>query len=180
MILLTSFAEAEGILLSGGIGVIRTDTLYGIVARAQNQSAVERVYALKSRDEKKSPIVLVSSIDQLFDAVDTPAVVASYWPGKVSIVLPSVDAPVWIRRDNHSVAYRLPHDSALQNLLNITGPLIAPSANPEGKKPASSIDEAVAYFGDEVDFYVDGGTITDNSPSKLIRVSQSGDVEVLR
>jgi len=73
MIIAESFTEIEKMLLSGGIGVIRTDTLYGLVASAGNQVAVERVYALKSRDEKKSPIVLIGSVDQLFDAVDTPS-----------------------------------------------------------------------------------------------------------
>ena len=167
-------------LLSGGIGVIRTDTLYGLVASAGNQVAVERVYALKSRDEKKSPIVLMGSVDQLFDAVDTPSMFESYWPGKVSIILPSTDSPSWIQRDNRSVAYRLPDNSGLQHLLKTTGPLIAPSANPEGQTPASTINDAVAYFGDAVDFYVDGGTVTNNEPSKLIRFLKNGAVEVLR
>ena len=180
MIIAESFAEIEKILLSGGIGVLRTDTLYGLVAVAEDRAAVERVYALKSRDETKSPIVLIASIDQVFDTIDTPASLDSYWPGKVSIVLPSVTAPSWIQRGNHSVAYRLPDDMALQNLLETTGPLIAPSANPEGSTPASTITEAIAYFGDAVDFYVDGGTVTDTAPSRLIRISQGGDVEVLR
>jgi len=180
MIIAESFAEIEKILLSGGVGVLRTDTLYGLVAVAENQAAVERVYTLKSRDETKSPIVLIASIDQVFDTCDAPASLDSYWPGKVSIVLPSMTAPSWIQRGNRSVAYRLPDDMALQNLLKTTGPLIAPSANPEGSTPASTITEAIAYFGDAVDFYVDGGTVTDTTPSKLIRISQSGDVEALR
>jgi len=64
--------------------------------------------------------------------------------------------------------------------LKTTGPLIAPSANPEGQTPASTINDAVAYFGDAVDFYVDGGTVTNNEPSKLIRFLKNGAVEVLR
>ena len=37
-------AELIDILRSGGIAVIRTDTIYGIVGRADNQAAVERIY----------------------------------------------------------------------------------------------------------------------------------------
>jgi L-threonylcarbamoyladenylate synthase len=168
------------LLMSGGIGVLRTDTLYGVVADAQNEEAVDRIYRLKARDEAKSPIVLVASVDQLFDDIDQPSLLNSYWPGKVSIILPAVKAPQWISRDNHSVAYRLPAKPSLQSLLSETGPLIAPSANPEGLQPASTIREAQAYFGDAVDFYVDEGKVEDDSPSRLIRITSNGEVEELR
>ncbi|MEK7077097.1 MAG: Sua5/YciO/YrdC/YwlC family protein, partial [Patescibacteria group bacterium] len=49
------------------------------------------------------------------------------------------------------------------------GPLVAPSANIEGKPPAWTIKEAKKYFGDKADFYVDGGTIK-KSPSMLIKI----------
>lgn len=37
-------------LKGGGIAIIRTDTLYGIVARAAHEAAVEQVFSVKSRD----------------------------------------------------------------------------------------------------------------------------------
>lgn len=174
--------QIADILNAGGVGVLRTDTLYGIVANADNKSAVQRVYELKGRDETKSPIVLISSSDQLFDQPDETlkAYVDSVWPGPVSIIFPSTKAPLWIRRGNDSVACRLPDDADLQNLVTATGPLIAPSANPEGQAPAMDITEAQDYFGDSVDFYVDGGRVIDASPSQLIRVHIDGTIERLR
>lgn len=169
-------------LLEGGIAILRTDTLYGLVARADDEQAVRRVYQLKDRDERKSPIVLIASVDQLYDT-PPPAVAAmmrAEWPGKVSIIEPSTTAPVWLRRENDSVAYRLPDHEALRALLARTGPLIAPSANPEGHVPAMSIEEAYDYFGDRVDIYVDGGRVEDDTPSKLLRVHGDGTVERLR
>lgn len=102
------------------------------------------------------------------------------WPGKVSVIMPSVNAPIWIRRDNNSVAYRLPANAELRDLIAKTGPLIAPSANPEGYKPAMNIDEAYDYFGDGVDAYVDGGYVLDDTPSQLLLVRDDGTVERLR
>jgi L-threonylcarbamoyladenylate synthase len=164
------------LLKDGGIGVIRTDTIYGIVAKADNEAAVERVYNVKTRTPSKSPVVLISSVEQLFDRYDQEIVDRSYklWPGKVSVILPSTSAPYWIRRENESVAYRLPDDEKLRQLIEKTGPLAAPSANPEGLPTAMSIDEAKAYFGDQVDFYVDGGTVTDATPSRLYRMHANG------
>jgi len=170
------------ILKSGGIGVIRTDTLYGLVGRADDQVAVQRIYDLKHRDEAKSPIVLIGMPGQVYDEppeLAKPIITAS-WPGKISIILPSENAPEWIRRANGSVAYRLPDDQQLRRLLRNRGPTVAPSANPEGEEPAIDIHQAAAYFGNGVDFYVDGGTVTDRTPSQLIRVAPDGRTERLR
>lgn len=174
-------AVAE-LLKGGAIGILRTDTLYGVVAAAGNEQAVGRVYAAKERSEHKSPIVLISSVDELFDTPSehVKALCADVWPGPVSVIIDSEDAPVWIRRGNDSVAYRLPNDPSLLALLEHTGPLIAPSANPEGSPPAMTIEQAEEYFGDSVDFYVDGGAVTLAQPSQLLRVTEDGSVERLR
>jgi len=173
--------EIAAIVHRGGIGVLRTDTLYGIVAQAKNEKAVERVYRAKTRTPSKSPIVLIASPDDMFDTYDrsTYLRLKELWPGRNSIILPSTEAPFWIRRDNGSVAYRVPDDPELRNFLMQTGPLIAPSANIEGEAPAMSIKQAEAYFGTTVDFYVDGGTVMDASPSRLYRMTEK-DLERLR
>lgn len=174
--------EIVRLLSSGGIGVIRTDTLYGLIGRADDQTAVQRIYDLKHRDEAKSPIVLIGLPEQVYDEPNEQAkrVMAGSWPGKVSLILPSENAPEWIRRGNASVAYRLPDDVALRQLLRSVGPLVAPSANPEGETPAMDIHQAAAYFGSGVDFYVDGGIVVDDTPSRLIRVHPDGQTERLR
>jgi L-threonylcarbamoyladenylate synthase len=174
--------EIVRILRAGGIGVLRTDTLYGIIGQADSQKAVERIYTLKHRDEAKSPIVLISQYNQIYDNVSGLIQVhlAGLWPGKVSVIIPSEQAPDWIQRGNGSVAYRLPADEPLRQLIDSTGPLAAPSANPEGEAPAMSVDEARAYFGESVDFYVDGGQVEDAAPSQLIRINDDETIERLR
>jgi L-threonylcarbamoyladenylate synthase len=169
-------------LKAGGIGVIRTDTLYGVVAAALNPEAVERVYAAKGRTPTKSPIVLIGSLAQLIDEYDeaTLAHIGKLWPGKNSVILPSAHGPEWLTRGNASIAYRLPADEQLREFLEKTGPLIAPSANSEGEPPAKTIQEAYDYFGDTIDFYVDGGEVTSETPSKLWRLQSNGELERLR
>lgn len=174
--------EIAQILAAGGIGVLRTDTLYGVVARADDEAAVRRVYELKGRDDDKSPIVLVSSVNDVYDelAPEHRAYVDRAWPGPVSVIVPSLHAPSWIRRGNDSVAYRMPDDAELRELLASTGPLIAPSANPQGMQPAMNAQEAKYYFGNKVDFYIDQGTVESREPSKLVRLSEDGGVTRLR
>lgn len=180
----TNILSASQHLLAGGIGVLKTDTIYGIVARAEDESAVERVYMAKQRTPTKSPIVLISSPDQMFDTYDqtTYDSLHNYWPGPYSIIVPSTKAPAWLTRGNGSVAYRLPDDKNLRQLIETTGPLIAPSANPEGMQPAATIHQALGYFGNNVDFYVDSGEVPiDTPPSHLLRYDiESSKFEQLR
>ena len=174
-------AEVITVLKRGGVAVLRTDTLYGIVARAHDEAAVQRVYEIKGRTHTKSPIVLISGHEHMFDTYELAVheTVGQYWPGPHTFVLPSAAAPLWIRRGNASVAYRYPAHTELQELIHAVGPLIAPSANPEGLPPAMTIDEATGYFDDVVDIYVDGGTVENPNPSTIWRFTD-GALEKLR
>lgn len=162
----------------GGLAVLRTDTIYGIVARADDEQAVHRLYEVRDRNVAKSCIVLIADASQQYGAnpCDLPEAVAP-----TSYVVPAADAPSWLLRTNDELAYRIPRVEWLRELLRQTGPLIAPSANPEGLAPARTIDEARKYFGDEVDYYLDGGEVSEHvSPSQLIRIHPDGTRERLR
>lgn len=173
------------VLARGGIAVIPTDTLYGVVASAQDEAAVERVYALKGRAPEKPCIILIASLDdlKLFGITLNDAqraVLDRSWPGPVSVVLPCGDSvPEYLHRGTHTLAFRLPDDESLRALVQKVGPLIAPSANPQSLAPATTFAEARGYFGDRVDCYLDGGTHAGKA-SKLISLSETGEETVLR
>jgi len=169
-------------LRRGGVAVVRTDTLYGLVARADDRVAVERVYGIKSRDQLKSCIILLDTTRFAYDNhVELDADVHRYHDVPTSFLIESPHAPTWLLRKNSELAYRVPADENLRGLLKKTGPLIAPSANPEGLPPARTIQEAKEYFGDRVDMYVDGGEVpADTQPSQLLRINKDGHVERLR
>jgi len=162
-------------LRKGKVGVLPTDTLYGLVGSAMLKPVVERIYKLKQRDPDKPMIILVGSVDDLriFNihlGEGEARVVKQYWPGPVSIVLPCPDEKfLHLHRGGETLAFRLPDDSQLTELLKQTGPLVAPSANPEGEPVAEDIETAKRYFGDDVDFYIDGGTLT-GQPSTVIEL----------
>lgn len=104
----------------------------------------------------------------------------NHWPNPVSVVLacPSVKFQ-YLHRDKNSLAFRLPKNKTLLNILKKSGPLVAPSANLEGEKPAESIDQARASFDNEVAFYVDGGKLI-SKPSTVIQLYEDGRYIVLR
>ncbi len=180
--------KIQKILIRGGVGVIPTDTLYGVVGQALNKKTIERIYKLRKRNPKKPMIILIGSVlDVRKFGVHleprTSNVLRKYWPGKISVILPFSDSRFALRlrylhRGTKTLAFRLPGKRSLRNLLPKTGPLVAPSANPEGKPPAKTIREAQKYFGNTVDFYVDGGKIL-SKPSTILKISHAH-VSVIR
>ena len=172
-----SFDEAVPIVREGGVGVVPTDTLYGIVASALSEKAVERVYGVRGRSEDKPCIILIPNQDalEMFDVVPTEkmrAVLQTYWPGAVSIILPCESERFsYLHRGTRTLAFRVPDPThrALISFLEQTGPIIAPSANPQGSVPASTMLEAYGYFSNNVDCYVNGGTLA-GKPSTVLSI----------
>ncbi len=171
-------------LLRGGVAVIPTDTVYGLVCRAEDKAAVERLYVLKGRDEKKPCIVLIGSLFDLekFGITLDKKIghfLSKEWPAPLSVILPCPDETFsYLHRGIKEIAFRMPAGSGLRELISTVGPLVAPSANPQGQEPALVIEEAKNYFGNKVDVYVDGG-ILNGLPSTLVRFEE-GKVIVLR
>jgi len=58
--------------------------------------------------------------------------------------------------------------------------LVTSSANQPGEPGAVNVRQAWDYFNDQVDFYVDGGDLSDRAPSTIVRIATDGDFEVLR
>ncbi|MBI2600671.1 threonylcarbamoyl-AMP synthase [Candidatus Daviesbacteria bacterium] len=172
-------------LKEGKIGVIPTDTIYGIVGAAFLQETVERIYELRKRSKDKPMIILISSLDDLkkFEIVLTKKqkeFLAKNWPNPLSVVLECKNEKYkYLHRGKDSLAFRVPKDKFLQQILNISGSLVAPSANFEGEKPSETIADAKNYFGQNVGLYIDKGKITSSS-STLVMVLEDGAVKILR
>jgi L-threonylcarbamoyladenylate synthase len=162
-------------LNKGAIGVMPTDTVYGVVARAEDKNAVSRLYALKRREQKPGTIIAasVSQLSQLGVPQDQLAQVEKWWPGPLSAVL-VMEGNDYLHQEVGDIAMRVIADPQLQKLLEKTGPLLTSSANQPGEPGATTIREAWDYFGDDVDFYVDGGTITSRVPSTIVKPTATG------
>lgn len=200
------------LLIDGGVGVLPTDTVYGLVCRASNQTAVKRLYGLKKREHKPGTLI-AANIDQLVElgfkrryltAVEQfwPSSRPSSgfskgksktlpkakklegsllgWPGPVSVETPFSDLKnAYITQGRPTIGVRIPDNKNLLDMLSKIGPLQTTSANLEGKPTANTTREAKAYFGDKVDFYVDGGNLGDRKPSTIVRIVDDA-IEVLR
>lgn len=171
------------LLKEGAIGVIPTDTIYGICGSALNIKTVEKIYKLRKRGLTRPMIILISCLDDL----KIFGIELNSWqkkfllkilPAKISVIL---DCPAskfsYLHRGTKALAFRIPAKEELLNILAISGPLIAPSANWEGFEPAKIIARAKRYFGNEVFYYNIGKLVSPAStlidltkkPIKIVR-----------
>ena len=181
MIKRTTSDRAIQILLQGGVGVLPTDTVYGLVARAADPEAVAKLYELKHREHKPGTVI-AASVEQLVELGIDDSILQSvrlFWPGPLSAVLPVGSGLAYLHQGLDSLAVRIPDYPQLTELLRATGPLVTSSANQPGSPVAENLNEAEQYFGETVDFYVDGGDQSGRLPSTIVRIKQA-ELELLR
>jgi tRNA threonylcarbamoyl adenosine modification protein (Sua5/YciO/YrdC/YwlC family) len=175
--------QVSALLQQGQVGIIPTDTIYGIAALATNSKAVERLYQLKKRgDNTKSGTVIAANVQQLLDLGIAAQVVKSVehlWPNPLSIELPLTKHLAYLYQSGPHRAFRVVSDAMVRKLLEKTGPLLTTSVNWFGTPPATNLKECQDYFGDDVDFYVEGGELG-NRPPSTVAIIRGGKFQIVR
>jgi L-threonylcarbamoyladenylate synthase len=170
-----------------------TDTIYGILAPALDQSSVLRVYEIKKRAPEKPCIILISNIAELQKFgiyLDTKKgkQLSEMWeserPTSIILDIPKTHAEqfTYLHRGTNTLAFRIPKQGIeLLELLQHYGPMIAPSANPEGYPPAQNLDQAKNYFSEHSDIlYQEIDRQPLENPSRVIRLYNNGNIETIR
>lgn len=170
------------LISNGGVGICPTDTVYGLVAAAADETAIRKLYLIKSR-ERSPGTIIAASVEQLVDlgfSLDDLARVAHYWPNPLSVVLPAANISPYLKSSLIDLPVRIPNHPELISLLRQTGPLMTTSANHPGEPTSTNIDQARRYFGDSVDYYVDMGELGERPPSTIIGFDAKGALVVHR
>ncbi|SHG00579.1 L-threonylcarbamoyladenylate synthase [Streptoalloteichus hindustanus] len=156
-------AAAAGVVRSGQLVVLPTDTVYGLGCDAFDSAAVDSLLAAKGRGRDMPVPVLVGSwttIDGLVMSVPAQArrLIEAFWPGGLSLVLQHAPSLAWDLGDTRgTVMLRMPLHPVALELLREVGPMAVSSANRSGQPPAATAAEALAQLGDSVPVYLDGG-----------------------
>jgi L-threonylcarbamoyladenylate synthase len=168
------------LLHAGEVIGFPTDTVYGIAADFQKESAVDMLYELKGRDYSKPIILLAASIEQIqplvtlgLDSIQSD--LNLYWPGAVTVILPANKLKVisLVRGGGESIGVRIPNHQLALEILEKTGPLAVTSANFSGEPPAWNADQVEQIFGNDFPV-VDGGESTHKEPSKIYKYTEKG------
>ncbi len=178
--------NAAEILRSGGLVAFPTETVYGLGANALDDEAVARIFEAKRRPAFDPIIVHLSGADQLDLVVrEVPPLaqrlVARWWPGPLTIVLPKSTAVGGIVTAGlDTVGVRCPdHPVALALLEAAQLPIAAPSANRFGRLSPTSARHVEKQIGNVVDLIIDGGPTRHGIESTIVSLDGE-EVHVLR
>lgn len=177
--------RAAAVFRDGGVGVIPTDTVYGIAALASNEEAVARVLELKERSLDKPLPVHVASMREanVLAEADGPAAVAladRFWPGALTIVLarrtgPGSHLPL---QPAESIGLRIPDNMFCLAIIEHAGFLVVPSANPPEAPAPRTLKEVPAGIMGEADLVVNAGACPLGVESTVVDLT--GEATVLR
>tara|TARA_Y100001968_G_C19432004_1_gene757590 strand:- start:42 stop:641 length:600 start_codon:yes stop_codon:yes gene_type:complete len=138
------------ILRDGCACAFPTDTIPAIATSPDNAF---KIWEIKQRPLEKPLILMGSDIDQLFNYISSEAssdaiqVAAKYWPGALTIVIPSFGLPLaTLNPKGKSLGMRIPNSELARELLFKSGPLATSSANLAGSPSPRGIEDVVKSF----------------------------------
>lgn len=161
------------LLCRGGVGLLPSDTIYGLSCLALDRAAVAKLHTIKLRDAAKPFIILISTLKML-DLLSIENVnrqsLALHWPGFITIILDAPNSPRWLTLGLNTLAIRMPNNEKLLSLIDKCGPLISTSANLKNQPTVTNAVDAQNIFGEKLDFYVDSGVKDNKLPSTIVRL----------
>ncbi len=127
-----------------------TEGVWGLGCDPQNEEAVNKLLKLKKRPISKGLILVGSNLEQMNPYINTEEYqnkLISKWPGPHTWVVPTKDAPVWVRGKYSSVAVRVSsHPTIVEICNNFGAAIVSTSANIQGKKPLRTKQEVEKSF----------------------------------
>ncbi|BAB60463.1 hypothetical protein [Thermoplasma volcanium GSS1] len=165
-------------LKHGGTVVFPTETVYGLGANAMNDEACKKIFIAKGRPSDNPLIVHISDMDQLENfsknvKEEYKAILKELWPGPLTVVVEKANGiPDTVTAKLPTVAIRMPDDSIARNLIDMAGPIAAPSANISTKPSITDSKDAIRFLDGRVDVIIDAGKVKFGIESTIIDLTQ--------
>ena len=170
--------RAARALREGKIVAVPTDTVYGLAADATNNTAIERLFHIKEREEERPVPIFVDTMERAKHAAfieekKLEETLKHYWPGALTAILYArgVASPLVRGRGGLTIGLRIPDFRFLRDLIRAFGkPITGTSANRSGSKPATSVQGVIDAFDGAAllpDMIIDGGVCA-GMPSTVV------------
>ena len=180
--------ECCRVMEKGSLILYPTDTIWGIGCDATNEKAVEKIYQLKNRDDKKSMIMLVADEKDISSYVDQPGkkifdyLSSAYKPTTVIYNHAKNIAQNLISSDG-TIAIRIVKDKFCESLIRqFKKPIVSTSANISGEAFPENFYAINTAIKNGVDYVVQHRQkdLMSSQPSSIIKLNTKGKVEIIR
>jgi len=195
-----NFKEAVKIAVKsikqGEVMICPTDTVYGLLADAQNKNAIKKLFEIKKRPKEKAIPIFVKDIKTAkrlaYINGSQEKFLKKFWPGRITVVLKNKEKlPKILFGPTKKIGLRIPNYKLVNLLLKkLNRPLTGTSANISGKFPSTKIKEVIKQFknqplttsrgkgldqakrtksgGGQPDLILDAGNLLKSKPSTVI------------
>jgi L-threonylcarbamoyladenylate synthase len=177
-----ALAHAANQLKDGHLVAFPTETVYGLGADAQSESAVARIYKVKGRPQDHPLIVHIGDWQLMGEwAEEIPDyaidLARAFWPGPMTLILKRSEiAKDFVTGNQNTVGIRVPDQTLALQLLSEFAKLggkgiAAPSANRFGQvspTTADAVRQEIGAYLDEQDSILDGGPSSVGVESTII------------
>ena len=175
-------------LLSGGIILYPTDTIWGLGCDATNEDAIKKIYRLKKREEKKSLIILVDDTKMINRYVLNPPEKILYFISSAArpttaIFSNAVNLPSQLVNEDGTIAIRIVKDDFCRELIQqLQKPLVSTSANISGEKYPQNFNEVSKEIKKGVDYIAQHrqNDFSKHAPSSIIKINEKNEIEFIR
>jgi L-threonylcarbamoyladenylate synthase len=139
----------------GGVVAYPTEAVFGLGCDPYNAKAVACIHQMKQRNADMGFLLIASEFQHVETLIDTKRVpfavlekAKSSWPGPITWIFPaSPIVPKWVTGAHNGIALRVTaHPPTAALCRSFGGALVSTSANPHGKPPARTLQEALCYF----------------------------------
>lgn len=167
--------QAARALRAGGVIAYPTETVFGLGCDPLDRNAVERILELKQRPQEKGLILIGADLQQLLPFIDVqdqtllakltqPSERPTTWICPLRAAVPR-----WLCGRHHSIAVRITTSPIAQQLCQQLGSaIVSTSANPAGLRPARSLLAIRRYFGEQLDYALNGPADAKARPSRIV------------
>ncbi len=156
-------ALASEVLSKGGVVAFPTETVMGLGVVYNNRAAYDKLNKVKERPEDKPYTLMVKNVEEItkYAVIDkaTQRVIDAFMPGSITILVRVREGsvPAYVTHNTDIIGIRVPTNIEARVLLDMASePLLVPSANKSGSKPALNSNEVKQIFGEELDFVMSG------------------------
>lgn len=175
---------------AGGVALFPSDTVYGLAAAPERESAVRRLYEIKGRSPERPAAVMFFDLERALATLEelgprTRAALRRLLPGPVTVVLVNRGQryPLACGPSPERLGVRVPElEGALQPLGSLEVPVLQSSANRSGGVEARRLEEVDRSVRAGVDLELDAGELP-GTPSTVVDLSsyeEGSRYEVLR
>lgn len=153
-----------------------TETVFGLGVYFDDEQAYAKLNAIKKRSDDKPYTLMLSSVEQIQKYALIPLkylpIIKKYMPGSLTILAKcQPHVPAFVTHGSGVIGIRIPSNiEALELLRYLDKPLLVPSANRAGEKPAMNDSEVKQIFSEEVAVII-SGQAKSGQPSTIIDIT---------